>query len=556
MGWLIIGVLLFCIIQAAHAAAGAEDDRPLVDTKYGSLRGRLVTVKKTNRTVHAFLGVPFAQPPVGPLRFQKPEPPRPWSSVKDASKHSPICLQNPKALKGIKAQFKGNIEIPPVSEDCLYLNVFTLADREDNSKLPVMVFIHGGGFMMGSSIQFEASALSAYESVVVVTIQYRLGLLGFFSTGDEAARGNYGLLDQVAALQWVQENIKDFGGDAQSVTIFGQSAGGVSVSALVLSPLPKGLFHRAIAESGVALLPGLFTNKPVDVFIQNAVVNISGCHPDAVVECLKKKTAEEILTISSAMPIPAFPICVDGVILPKPLEEILAGHGGSPVPFMIGVNEQEFGWMILRTLNLTGLADGMDMDTVVATFRRLPLLNFVFNFMSLVMEEYFGDTTDPHEIRDRFVDLCGDLVFVIPALKTANYHRDAGHPVFIYEFQHRPSLFHDTKPDFVKADHSDELIFVSGAPFSTGEHVYKSEFTEEEEVLSRTMMKYWANFARSGNPNGPDLVQWPAYDGDEGYLAISLEQKAATRLKRNRLRFWTETFPQKVSVEQGDHVEL
>ncbi|XP_063801690.1 carboxylesterase 5A-like isoform X2 [Pseudophryne corroboree] len=472
MGFLIRCILLFCIIQAAHAAAGAEDDGPLVNTKYGSLRGRTLMVKKTNRTVHGFFGVPFAQPPVGPLRFQKPEPPRPWSSVKDASKHSAICPQSLQELQGMKDDFKGNLEIPPVSEDCLYLNVFTLADREENLKLPVMVFIHPGGLITGSSIQFEASALSAYESVVVVTIQYRLGLLGFFSTGDEAARGNYGLLDQVAALQWVQENIKDFGGDPQSVTIFGQSAGGVSVSALVLSPLASGLFHRAIAESGVALLPGLYTNKPVDVSIQNTVVNISGCHPDAVVECLKKKTAKEILAISSAMHV-IFPICVDGVVLPKPVEEILAGHGVSPVPFIIGVNEQEFGWLILRNLNLSGLADGMDMDTAVRTLRILAPIDFIFTFMPLVMEEYFGNTNDPHEIRDRFVDLTGDAFFVIPALKTANYHRDAGHPVFFYEFQHRPSLFHDTKPDFVKADHSDEVIFVSGAPFSTGQHVYK-----------------------------------------------------------------------------------
>ncbi|XP_075045384.1 fatty acyl-CoA hydrolase precursor, medium chain-like isoform X2 [Mixophyes fleayi] len=559
MGPLTPGLLVVCLILSVHAA-GQEDDGPLQDTKYGKLWGRVVTVKETSRTVHAFYGVPYAEPPVGPLRFKNPEPPKRWCSVRDASKNPPMCLQNPKALEFIRNYFKGNLTLPPISEDCLYLNIFTLADRGENSKLPVMVFIHGGGLTVGGAILFEGSALSAYEGVVVVTIQYRLGLLGFFSTGDEAARGNYGLLDQVAALRWVQENIDSFGGDPQSVTIFGQSAGGVSVSSLVLSPLARGLFHRAIAESGVSLVPGFFVSKSEDlVFNRNAVANVSGCNFDTVIECLRRKTEDEIISITVATPSLVFPVVVDGVYFTKPPEEILAGHESSAVPFMIGVNNQEFGWMMLMNLNLTGISGGMDKDTVESILRSLPMLHWDLNFIPLVMEEYFGETEDPHEIRDRFLDLCGDILLVIPALKTAKYHRDTGFPVFFYEFQHRPSFFHDTKPDFIKADHGDELLYVSGTPFLTGDLIYNNTFTEEEKVLSKTMMKYWANFARYGNPNGPGLVNWPEYDEGEDYLAIGLEQKSATRLKKDSFRFWTETIPGNIQEGleyQGDHTEL
>ncbi|PIO25074.1 hypothetical protein AB205_0164110, partial [Aquarana catesbeiana] len=235
------------IVGDSASFAGGEDGRPLVGTRYGKLHGKTVTVKETDRQVHAFYGVPFAKPPVGPLRFAASGPPESWNGL------------------------------PPTSEDCLYLNVFTPADRGQNAKLPVMVFIHGGGLIMGGAMMFEGSALSAYENVIIVSIQYRLGIMGFLSSGDSQAPGNYGFLDQVEALRWVQENIANFGGDPDSVTIFGESAGGVSVSALVLSPLAKGLFHRAIAESGVAILPGLVAKSAEEAsFVQNVSPNVDG----------------------------------------------------------------------------------------------------------------------------------------------------------------------------------------------------------------------------------------------------------------------------------------
>ncbi|NXJ73188.1 SASB hydrolase, partial [Trogon melanurus] len=229
--------------------------QPEVVTKYGRVRGYQFKVDAAERSVNVFLGLPFAKPPVGPLRFSEPQPPEPWKGVRDATSYPPICLQE-KLLGQFTMDFfsmrKENILLQ-MSEDCLYLNVYTPISTEKQEKLPVFVWIHGGGLTFGDASSYDGSALAALDNVVVVAIQYRLGIIGYFSTGDKYARGNWGYLDQVAALQWIQENIIHFGGDPGSVTIAGESAGGVSVSALILSPLAKGLFHKAISESGTAI---------------------------------------------------------------------------------------------------------------------------------------------------------------------------------------------------------------------------------------------------------------------------------------------------------------
>uniref|UniRef100_A0A8C9QNQ8 Carboxylic ester hydrolase n=1 Tax=Spermophilus dauricus TaxID=99837 RepID=A0A8C9QNQ8_SPEDA len=224
---------------------GQDSVSPIRTTHTGQVRGRLVHVKETDVGVHTFLGIPFAKPPVGPLRFAAPEPPEPWSGVRDGTSHPAMCLQNADALN-LEALNLGSTNLPPIpmSEDCLYLSIY--APTHDGVGQgghhmvyllisQVMVWIHGGGLVMGSASMYDGSTLAAIENVLVVTIQYRLGVLGFFSTGDQHATGNWGYLDQVAALRWVQQNIAHFGGNPDRVTIFGESAGGTSVSSLVVS---------------------------------------------------------------------------------------------------------------------------------------------------------------------------------------------------------------------------------------------------------------------------------------------------------------------------------
>ncbi|NXE19870.1 SASB hydrolase, partial [Ardeotis kori] len=229
--------------------------QPEVVTKYGSVRGYQFKVDAAERSVNVFLGLPFAKPPVGLLRFSEPQPPEPWEGVRDATSYPPMCLQDKEQGQYFSDMITNRKEKVPlqVSEDCLYLNVYTPISTGKEEKLPVFVWIHGGGLYFGAASSYDGSALAAFDNVVVVTIQYRLGILGYFSTSDKHARGNWGYLDQVAALRWIQENIIRFGGDPGSVTIVGESAGGISVSALVLSPLAKGLFHKAISESGTAI---------------------------------------------------------------------------------------------------------------------------------------------------------------------------------------------------------------------------------------------------------------------------------------------------------------
>uniref|UniRef100_A0A3P8RFR0 Carboxylic ester hydrolase n=1 Tax=Astatotilapia calliptera TaxID=8154 RepID=A0A3P8RFR0_ASTCA len=477
---------------------------PVVHTKLGSLKGEYVSVKGKETGVHAYLGVPFAKPPLGPsLRLAPPQPVGGWEGVRDATKQPPMCIQSKETVLDLVDKLgTALVEIPDISEDCLYLNIYAPANRAKNAKLPVMVWIHGGGFALGSASTYDGSALAAYQDVVVVLIQYRLGLLGFLSTGDEHISGNFGLLDQVEALKWIQQHIHNFGGDPGLVTIFGESAGGVSVSLLLLSPLSDGLFHRAIAESGTAAMNVLMANDPLPM----AQVNY---------------------------PYSSFlEVNVDGHFLTKPVDELFRKHELHAVPFMTGVNNDEGGWM-LASVSVTG------------TY--------------VIADEYIGNGDDRVKNRDGYTEMLGDLFFTIPAIKAANAHRDAGAPVYLYEYQHPPKFLQQKRPSFVGTDHADEIFTVLGFCFTTTHVRLSDPCPEDEEQLSKIMMSYWGNFARTGSPNGHNLVHWPKYGAEEKYLAIGLKkQVTAQHLKKERFVFLTQTVPEKIKQheENAERSEL
>uniref|UniRef100_A0A8C0ZTU7 Carboxylesterase type B domain-containing protein n=1 Tax=Castor canadensis TaxID=51338 RepID=A0A8C0ZTU7_CASCN len=496
-------LLLFLHVQ------GQDSTSPIRTTHTGQVQGSLVHVKGTDVGVHTFLGIPFAKPPLGPLQFAPPEPAAPWSGVRDGTSHPAMCLQNSDKMNtGAVKQLK--LTLPPVSmsEDCLYLSIYSPAYAQEGSNLPVMVWIHGGALVIGMASMFNGSILAATENVVVVTIQYRLGVLGFFSTGDQHATGNWGYLDQVAALHWVQKNIAHFGGNPDCVTI-------------------SGLFHGAIMESGVALLPDLISSSSEVVYTM--VANLSACEQvdsEALVHCLRGKSEEEILAINK--PFKTIPGVVDGAFLPRHPQELLASYMGY-IETIKKINRRTLPAIMESTTAKMGLPAGCG---------------------GLLMEEYMGDTEDPQTLQAQFQEMMGDFMFMIPALQVAHFQRSHA-PVYFYEFQHRPSLFKDICLPHVKADHGNEASFVFG-------YFLNIDFTEEENLLSRRIMKYWANFARNGNPNSEDLPHWPVLDQDEQYLQLDIQPAVGRALKVSRLEFWTKTLAQKIQelTEAEMHTKL
>ncbi|KAM3870056.1 carboxylesterase 5A-like [Diretmus argenteus] len=455
-----------------------------------------------------------------------------------------MCIQDRDVAVQVAQIMSMDYTPPAVSEDCLYLNVYTPAEASNGEKLPVMVWIHGGGLSMGAASQTDGAPLAAYENMVVVIIQYRLGILGFLSTGDEHVQGNWGFLDQIAALKWVQENIEVFGGDPQSVTIFGESAGAISASILTLSPQAKGLFQKAIFQSGVAILGNYVTKRPLAQ--TEIIANVTGCDHSAseeLVRCLRGKSEGELVDATKKLKIYLGGV-VDGVFLTDGAEELLKRKEVLKVHVMMGVTNHEFGWILPQTFAPPGWQDGMNRESVLAVMD-------VFNPTGassanpLIADEYLKDAKTPVDIRDGFTEILGDMLMMLPVIKAAGYHRDAGVPVYLYEFVHRPETHKLTRPSFVKADHADDVGFVFGACFWNGHVKVLGNITEEEEKLCKTMMAYWANFARTGSPNGPGLVQWPQYDEQkQEYMELGLAQAVKQKLKKDRVQFADVTLPQ------------
>ncbi|KAG8012322.1 Fatty acyl-CoA hydrolase precursor [Nibea albiflora] len=550
----------FLCLSVLLLHVAADLPAPEVHTKLGSLRGSYVNVKGKESGVHAFRGIPFAKPPVGPaLRLTAPQPVEGWEGVRDAIRQPPMCVQHIQFTLDLLEQFGGMmVELPDISEDCLYLNIYTPSNRAHDAKLPVMVWIHGGGFGMGSVSMYDGSALAAYQDVVVVLIQYRLGFLGFLSTGDEHMSGNFGLLDQVQALRWIQEHIHSFGGNPDLVTIMGESAGGVSVSLQLLSPLSNGLLHRAIAESGTAALDLLLTNDPLSM--AQVIANISGCSiesTEAIADCMRNLDLNTYVNLTRD-PTLRFAINIDGHFLKEPVDELYSKHELLTVPFMTGINDDEGGWLLPTFFVPANWTEGIGREDIMNVLYMLFPDPKDATMRDLIIEEYSGTGEDRVKNRDGFTELLGDILFNIPAIKTANAHRDAGAPTYLYQYRHSPKFLQAKRPSFVGCDHGDEIFIVLGMCFTTSDVTLTGACTEEEEQLTRTMMSYWGNFAHTGSPNGDNLVHWPKYGVEEKYLEIRAEeQSAGQHLKKERFVFLTQTLPEKrQQVTEKEHSEL
>ena len=481
-------------------------------------KGKVTGTLTTDSQVRIFKGIPYAAPPVGNLRWAPPQPAAKWHDTLAAAAFGHHCfLTNPFP----------DMSFPDAgaSEDCLNLNIWTPAKAEPGT-LPVMVWIHGGGYTAGSASEPRHDGqFLAHRNVVIVTLNYRLGIFGFFTHPDLAAEsphhaaGNYGLLDQAAALAWVHRNIAAFGGDPNNVTIFGESAGSFSVSSLMASPLSKGLISKAIGESGGAFhssglpYPTLAKTEQEDADFAKTALNAP------TLADLRKLSADDILKAASAHttpPVPHFGPVVDGYFLPQSVPEIYAAGQQAHIPVLAGWNADEVRSMI--TMN--------PVKPTVETFSAQATKDFgarAPEFLAL----YDSDPTNAAGdfVSDRFIAY-STWAWLEAQIKTG----DA--PIFRYRFDlgSPGDKFH---PAAAGAFHSDDIEYVFGTLDNRPQAIWRPE----DRTLSAEIQKYWTNFARNGNPNGPDVSTWPAYGPSNHWQVMHLDSPSEARPDSQRPRY-------------------
>jgi len=508
----ILPALLFTPILLAMSGWASAAFPGIVATDAGRVEGTV----SADGAVRVFKGIPFAAPPVGELRWKAPQPVTPWEGIRSAYAFGPRCMQ---ARVYDDMVFRDN----GPSEDCLYLNVWSPASSPHDS-LPVMVWIYGGGFAAGGSSECRQDGeVLAKRGVVVVSLNYRLGVFGFFSHPELArespqrASGNYGLLDQVAALQWVQKNIAAFGGDPGNVTIFGESAGSISVCALVASPMAKGLFQKAIGESGALFRP---THSPPPLALAEAkdqrFADSLGAHSLAALRALP---AGELLHSADKTERFGFWPIVDGYFLPDYPRAIFDRGQQSHVPLLAGWTADEgnyqdfFGAAAPTAANFAARAHelfGQDDRT----------------FLQL-----YPAATD-EEARRSAHDYAGDQFIVFSTWQWLELQRQTGgSPVYRYQFDQAlpPAKAGDPSPG---AYHSAEIEFVFEVLASKA-----LPWRPEDQRVSELMAAYWTNFAKAGDPNGNGLPRWPIYARQTGDPVMHLSAHPAFQPDPNRARY-------------------
>ncbi|XP_016011806.1 neuroligin-1 isoform X1 [Rousettus aegyptiacus] len=619
--------VLGCLLQAAHVLSQKLDDAdPLVTTNFGKIRG---IKKELNNEILGpviqFLGVPYAAPPTGEHRFQPPEPPSSWSDIRNATQFAPVCPQNiidgrlPEVM--LPVWFTNNLDVvssyvQDQSEDCLYLNIYVptedvkriskecarkpgkkicrkggpltkkqtddLGDndgaedediRDSGGPKPVMVYIHGGSYMEGTGNLYDGSVLASYGNVIVITVNYRLGVLGFLSTGDQAAKGNYGLLDLIQALRWTSENIGFFGGDPLRITVFGSGAGGSCVNLLTLSHYSegnrwsnstKGLFQRAIAQSGTALSSWAVSFQPAKY--ARMLATKVGCNvSDTVelVECLQKKPYKELVDqdIQPARYHIAFGPVIDGDVIPDDPQILMEQGEFLNYDIMLGVNQGE-GLKFVE--NIVDSDDGIsasDFDFAVSNFvdnlYGYPEGKDVLRETIKFMYTDWADRHNPETRRKTLLALFTDHQWVAPAVATADLHSNFGSPTYFYAFYHHCQT--DQVPAWADAAHGDEVPYVLGIPMIGPTELFPCNFSKNDVMLSAVVMTYWTNFAKTGDPNQPvpqdtkfihtkpnrfEEVAWTRYSQkDQLYLHIGLKPRVKEHYRANKVNLWLELVP-------------
>lgn len=505
---------LAAVLCAAFAKPALAD--PLtVKTDLGRIHGKTINSGK----VRAFLGLPYAAPPIGAQRWKAPAPIAKWSGTREYTSYAPHCAQGHVFDDMI---FQDNGE----SEDCLYLNVYTPVKANEKSKLPVMFWIHGGGYSGGSSNEPRHNGdFLPLKGVVLVTINYRLGVFGFLVTNElakeaDGSAGNYGLQDMAAALRWVHENIEAFGGDPNNVTIFGESAGSFAVSTLMASPMTKGLIAKAIGESGAAFPSAM--NLGGETVAERAKVDEEWMNSIGAksIKDLRAMTTDQVL--EAAKKSKGFSPVVDGKFLTEPVADTFAAGKQAHVPLLAGWNADEGNFFVTNGMTAAqwqGMAKNIFGDRAE-------------EFLKL----YPGET-DAQAYRSA-IDYGSDSFIAFGTWKWLEAHRKTGDaPVYRYHFElaATPSKFHPGTFAF----HSDDIEYV----FGTLDTRPGWNVRPEDRKLSDEMMTYWTNFARTGDPNGSGLPTWPKYGASDEIIHLNNPIAAGPANDRPRYEFLLKGIP-------------
>ena len=484
-----------------------------VKTEQGRVRGKALNDGK----VKAFLGLPYAAPPVGELRWKAPAPPARWTGERDATSFGAHCAQG-RVYDDMIFQDGGE------SEDCLFLNVYAPANARPGSKLPVMFWIHGGGFAGGASSEPRHNGdFLPTKGVILVTINYRVGVFGFLATSDlareaDGAAGNYGLLDMVAALHWVKGNIGSFGGDPHNVTIFGESAGSFAVSTLMAAPAARGLFQKAIGESGAAFgsllaYDPLATREKADgEWVASLGVKslreLRALPTDRILAAVKNKKS-------------GFSPDIDGKLLTEPVEATYATGRQAHVPLLAGWNRDEGNFLAngMTAAKWKGMATGL------------------FKERSAEFLKLYPGENDAQAERSA-IDYGSDAFIAFSTWKWIEAHRKTGEsPIYRYHFElpALPSKFHSGAYVF----HSDDIEYVFGTLATRPGGTIRPE----DRKLSEQFMSYWTNFAKTGDPNGPGLPAWPRYNKGGELIHLDSTIPSGPETVRPRYEFLLKGMP-------------
>lgn len=529
-----IGAVLIALWLGGAMACTTDSQSPdlIVRTQQGLLQGSMAAEQDA---VRRFVGIRYAQPPLGDLRFAPPAAIEAWSGMRDATEFGAACYQDYSESRFVwrRGRFRK-------SEDCLFLNLWTAASSAAE-QLPVMVWFHGGSHTSGAAHDkiFDGQALAS-QGVVLVSVNYRLGAFGFLAhpafaeESAQQASGNYGLLDKLAALRWVQENIAAFGGDPNNVTIFGQSAGSMSVCALMASARSRGLFHKAIGQSAACLSPP--RNSDEDVTGQSQALSlaqtlgIQGVGVQAA-RALRDLSAEELQQAATASGwASGEKIVVDGRVLTKPPWQTFAAGEQLTMPLLVGSMANE-------GHELMPLQQGLTEAALEARLQR--------NFGPLaqrLLELYAPEIARSPALAQR--EILMDQ-FLGGAMRSwAGLNRDAGAPSYLYFMQRATPVFALYDPDnpsielaagprSAGAYHSGDLAYVFGNTRLVGQH-----WEAADHALSETMVRYWTNFARSGDPNADGLPRWPRYDVAHATLVLDREIQALNGVRAEKLNLF------------------